>query len=342
MTVRASPQIMVQPATQSPRPLTEVSARTRRLPALEGLRAFEVASRHLSFTDAAAELFVTQGAVSQRIKALEHELGVTLFRRSARGLSLTREGERLSHGVRTGLGHIADAVARLSAPADDGALTLSVLPSFAARWLIPRLHRLADRHPDLHVQVIAEPGLTDLHARRVHGALRFTRRPPLGLIATLLMHDTIAPVCSPGFLAHIGSVAEVGDLAHLPILHDLSTDGDGSGTDWRSWLAYVGHDGLRLPSGQGFSQADLTIEAAASGLGIALARTSLVLADFAANRLVRLPFPAMPTPYSYYLLHLPEMEGDPRLLQLREWLLAEAHQASSWLSTVDGRPDSGG
>lgn len=320
--------------------VTEVSARSRRLPSLDGLRAFEVASRHLSFTDAAAELFVTQGAVSQRIKALEHELGVTLFRRSARGLSLTREGERLLQGVRIGLSHISDAVARLSAPADDGALTLSVLPSFAARWLIPRLHRLAERHPDLHVQVLAESALTDLHERRVHGALRFTRQPPRGLIATLLMHDTVAPVCSPGFLAQIGLVAAIGDLEHLPILHDSSTEGDGSGTDWWSWLAYVGHDGLRLPSGQGFSQADLTIEAAASGLGIALARTSLVLADLTANRLVRLPFPAMPTPYSYYLLCLPEMEADPRIVQLREWLLAEAHEASPWLSAVDGHPKS--
>lgn len=304
--------------------MMDVSLAPRRLPSLDALRAFEVASRHLSFTSAAVELFVTQGAVSQRIRTLEHELGVTLFRRSARGLTLTREGERLAHGVRTGLGHIADAVARLSVSALDSALTLSVLPSFAVRWLIPRLHRLTERHPDLHIQVLAEPGLTDVHERRVQGTLRFTRQPPAGVIATLLMHDSVAPVCSPAFLAQWGPFAGVGDLERLPILHDSSTENDDSGTDWRSWLECVGHGGLRLRPGQSFSQADLTIEAAASGLGVALARTSLILADLAATRLVRLPFPVVPTPYSYYLLCLPEMEGDSRFIRLREWLLAEA------------------
>lgn len=304
--------------------MMDVSLAARRLPSLDALRAFEVASRHLSFTSAAAELFVTQGAVSQRIRTLENELGVTLFRRSARGLTLTREGERLSHGVRTGLGHIADAVARLSVSELDGTLALSVLPSFAVRWLIPRLHRLTEGHPDLHIQVLAEPGLTDLHERRVQGTLRFTRLPPSGVVATLLMHDSVAPVCSPAFLAQWGPVAGIGDLERLPILHDSSTANDDSGTDWRSWLEHVGHGGLRLPPGQGFSQADLTIEAAASGLGVALARTSLILADLAANRLVRLPFPVVPTPYSYYLLCLPEMEGDSRFVRMREWLLAEA------------------
>lgn len=302
----------------------DVSEQARRFPSLHGLRAFEVASRHLSFTSAAAELFVTQGAVSQRIKALENELGVTLFHRSARGLTLTREGEHLSRGIRTGLGHIAEAVARLGAAEGNDALILSVLPSFAVRWLIPRLPRLTEHHPGLHIEVLAESGLTDLHSRKVHAALRFAPQPPSGLIAVPLMHDTVSPACSPALVHGGASLEEVADLVRLPILYDSSAEQDASGTGWRSWLEYVGHGYVRLPAGQGFSQAHLTLQAAVNGLGVALARTNLILADLATDRLVRLPFPAMPTAYSYYLLCLPEMEGDSRFIRLREWLLAEA------------------
>ncbi len=328
---------MVPAESEKFRRMMEVSEQTRRLPSLDGLRAFEVASRHMSFTAAAAELFVTQGAVSQRIKALEHELGVPLFHRSARGLTLTREGEHLLHGVRTGLGYIADALARLSVADLDGALILSVLPSFAVRWLIPRLAHLTEHHPDLHIQVLAETELADLHSRKAHAALRFAPQPPPGLVALTLMHDTVSPVCSPSLLRGVGRLAEVADLARLPILYNSSAEDDGSGTGWRSWLEYVGHGHLRLPSGQGFSQADLTLQAAANGLGAALARTSLILGDLAAGRLVRLPFPVMPTPYSYYLLCLPEMEGNSRFIRLREWLLAEARAGEGRLSTVDAR-----
>jgi LysR family glycine cleavage system transcriptional activator len=291
---------------------------------LDGLRAFEVAARRLSFTEAAEELLVTQGAVSQRIKALERELGVLLFDRLARGLALTEEGERLAHSIRAGLEQIDRALAQVVRAKAEGPLILSVLPSFATRWLVPRLYRFTRRCPEIHVQVLSELALADLRSSRVHAALRFGGGDYPGLSTTTIMGDAVVPVCSPGLLAAGEPVRAPADLARLPILRDSSTEGDGSGTDWASWLAFVGASGLRLPEGQRFDQADLVIGAAASGLGVALARISLIGADLAANRLVRLPFPAMPTPYSYHLVSTHVMGRNPKLVALREWLLAEA------------------
>jgi LysR family glycine cleavage system transcriptional activator len=298
--------------------------RPRPVPPLDGLRAFEVAARRLSFTEAAEELLVTQGAVSQRIKALERELGVPLFDRLARGIVLTEAGERLADSIRPGLEQIDRALARVVRATAEGSLILSVLPSFATRWLVPRLYRFARRCPNIHVQVLSESALADLRSSRVHAALRFCGGDYPGLSTIRIMGDAVVPVCSPGLLRAGDPVRVVGDLARLPILRDSSTEGDGSGTDWASWLAFAGTSDLLLPDGQRFDQAGLVIEAAASGLGVALARISLIGADLAANRLVKLPFPAAPTPYSYYLVCPHEMKRNPKLVELREWLVAEA------------------
>ena len=309
----------------------EPGGRARRLPSLDGLRAFEVAARHLSFTEAAEELFVTQGAVSQRIKALEQELGFALFDRRVRGLALTPKGERLARGIRLGVGQIAEALAALDDAVSAGPLVLSVLPSFAGRWLIPRLAHLTAREPDIHVQVLADRRLADLSDRRIHAAIRFGPSPPPDLAATALMGDTIAPAWAPALLAQYGHVSRVADLAHLPILHDSSVEGDPSGTDWASWLNHIGAPDVRLPAGQRFSEPGLALEAAVNGLGIALARASLIGADLAAKRLVQLALPVVPSAYRYYLLCLPEMRNDPRLARFRDWLLAEiAADAAQW------------
>ena len=307
--------------------------RPRPVPPLDGLRAFEVASRRLSFTEAAEELLVTQGAVSQRIKALERELGVPLFDRLARGIALTEEGARLALSIRPGLEQIDRAVAQAVRAKGDGPLILSVLPSFATRWLVPRLHRFTRRWPDIHVQVLPEQALADLRSSRVHAAVRFGGGNYPGLSTIAIMGDAVVPVCSPALLGAGSPVRVVDDLMHLPILRDSSTEGDGSGTDWASWLASVGASDLRLPEGQRFDQADLLIEAAASGLGVALARISLIGADLAANRLVRLPFPAVPAPYSYYLVSAHEMKCNPKLVALRDWLLSEAEPISTAATT---------
>lgn len=298
------------------------------MPPLDGLRAFEVAARRLNFTEAAEELRVTQGAVSQRIKTLERELGVPLFRRLARGLELTEEGERLAEGVRLGLEQIERSLASVVPARAAGPLIVSVLPSFAARWLVPRLHRFARLHADTHLQVLSEQGLADLRSRKIHAALRFGGGQYPGLSTTTILRDTVIPVCSPSLLGTQRPVRVVADLTRLPILRDSSADVDDSGTGWPSWLRFVGAADLELPAGQQFSQADHVIEAAAGGLGVALARASLIGADLTLNRLVKLPLPAMPTTYAYHLVCCTDMRNDPRLQRFRSWLLWEAKAAA--------------
>ena len=242
-----------------------------RLPPLESLRIFAVAARHLSFTKAAGELNLTQSAVSHRVKALEEELGVILFNRLVRRLELTGAGAALAHTMRQAIHHIERGVAELDRTGGALRLSITMLPSVASRWFVPRLTRFRKRRPDIEVQVIAEPRLLDLRAEGIDLAIRFGRGLYPGYAVTELMPDWVFPVCSPEFLAS-RRVETIDQLIELPLLHDSATEGDGSASDWRSWLDHLGRPDVRSPSGQRFSEATLLIDATASGLGVALAR----------------------------------------------------------------------
>ena len=292
-----------------------------RLPSLDGLRAFEVAARRLNFTEAGLELCVTQGAVSQRIKALELELGAALFVRGKAGLALTPDGQRLARGVGEALERIRQA---LEGFGHHGArpLKVSVLPSFALCWMLPRLHRLATHSPATRVELLAEREVVDLRQGGIDLAVRFGAGNTVGYRSERLMEDSVVPVCAPALAPPHGAAFTVADLVRLPILHDSPADLDASGSDWASWLRRVGAGGVVLPPGQHFGQADLVIEAAARGLGVALARLSLVGDHLASGRLVRLPLPALPTAYAYHLVWRPET--DLATATLRAWLHDEA------------------
>lgn len=292
----------------------------RKVPSLNALRFFEVAARRLSFTEAADELCVTQGAVSQRIKALEAEFGELLFHRRKSGLALTLAGERLALGVR-------EAIERIQAALDGGdarprPLKVSVLPSFASCWLMPRLHRLAAQHPATCVELLAQGEVIDLQEADIDLAIRFGPGRYRGLDCQRMMGDSVVPVCAPGLYARHGEPRTPGDLARMPILYDSPTEQDGSCTDWASWLDQVGSAHVGLKPGQRFSQADLAIEASARGLGVALARVSLIGEYLAAGRLVRLPMPSVPTSYAYHLVW--RAETGVATEALRRWLLSEA------------------
>ena len=297
--------------------------RTRRtVPSLDGLRAFEVAARRLSFTEAGQELCVTQGAVSQRIKSLEAELGMALFHRHRTGLALTPPGIRLAEGVGAAMERIREALDALEGAHTSRPLKLSVLPSFALCWVVPRLHRLAERCPAIRVELLAQREVVDLRNSDIDLAVRFGPAPAAALPSTRLMGDSVMPVWSPALHAHHGDLRAPADLLGLPILYDSPTEHDESGSDWASWLTRVGCSGVVLPAGQHFSQADLTIEAAVQGLGVALARLSLVGAHLAAGRLLRLGMPALPTAYDYHLIWRPETRAATQAL--RAWLQDEA------------------
>jgi len=295
-----------------------------RLPPFDALYVFAVAARHLSFTAAATELHRTQSAVSHRIKALEREIGVLLFRRHIRGLELTRAGEVLAEKLNQAIMEISRTISDLDRTDEARRLRVTLLPSVASRWLLPRLPRFCQQYPQIQVQVIAEARVTDLRAEGIDLAIRFGPGRYRQLQATLLMKDRMLPVCNPQLIVGRHPIDTIDELLELPLLHDSAAEGDGSLSDWRSWLEQLGRAELSGHSGQRFSHAGLAIEAAVHGLGVALARLSLV-ADHLSSGALICPLPlTTSTAFAYYLVALPEVAALPTTVRFMEWLHQEA------------------
>jgi LysR family glycine cleavage system transcriptional activator len=295
-----------------------------RIPSLDALRIFAVAARHLSFTDAANELNLTQSAVSHRIRGLEDELGLALFERLTRRLELTPQGRVLARKIEQAIAEIDRSIVDLASFDDAAPLKVTMLPSVASHWLIPRLPRMRDRHPDLDVQVIADPRLADLRAEGVDLAIRFCRAPHPSYAATRLMGDRVVPVCAPELLRRSGPVTSIDALLGLPLLHDSATEADHSDSAWRTWLDHHGRRDAVCHAGQYFSEAGMMIDAAVLGLGVALARASLVADRLASGALVCPLKLTAPTAFSYFLLGLPEAAERPKVALFRSLLVAEA------------------
>jgi LysR family glycine cleavage system transcriptional activator len=294
----------------------------RRLPSLNALRAFEAAARHLSFTKAAEELHVTQAAISHQVKALEEQLGLQLFRRLNRRLLLTDPGQAYLSALTGAFDAIAEATERLAAAHSGGSLRVSTLPSMAAKWLLPRLSRFRERHPDIDVLVSATHGLADFRRDDVDLAIRYGKGDYPGLEAVFMMRDEIFVVCSPKLLEDGPPLHEPADLRRHTLLHDSTTEGERQ--HWGLWLETVGVTGVDPTRGPGFSDSNLVLEAAARGEGVALARRSLADGDLAGGRLV-VPFgPIIPARLSYYVV-FPKASGDmPKVQKFTQWLLDEA------------------
>jgi LysR family glycine cleavage system transcriptional activator len=289
----------------------------------------------LSFTAAAAELHRTQSAVSHRIKALEAQIGVPLFHRHARGLELTSAGHALARQVEQAMADITRTLTGLDRTGEVRQLRVTMLPSVASRWLMPRLSRLYQLHPDLQVQVIADARVLDLRAERIDLAIRFGGGRYSGHAATLLMGDRMLPVCSPRLLANRPAIATIESLFQLPLLHDSSAENDGSLSDWRSWLDQLGYPELSCRAGQRFSHAGLAIEGAVLGMGVTLGRLSLVT-DHLANGTLVCPLPlTTPTAYAYYLVTLPDTATLPNVVLFSEWLRAEAQEMTGMAAEID-------
>jgi LysR family glycine cleavage system transcriptional activator len=295
-----------------------------RLPPLDALHVFAVAARHLNFTTAAAELHRTQSAVSHRIKALEAELGVALFTRLTRRLELTSAGRALALHMNQSLAEIARIIAEFGNLEGKQRLRVTALPSVASRWLTPRLPRFFDLCPEIEVQVTAETRLLDLRDEGIDVAIRFGPGRYPRYSVSRLMTDRVLPVCSPEFLAQHPVISTIEELLSLPLVHDSAAESDESQSDWGSWLGRLGRDATLHLSGQRFSNADLSIEAAVRGIGVALGRFSLVADGMSAGTLVS-PLPiATSTAYSYYIVALPESALLRRVVPFCRWLRAEA------------------
>src|SRR5512141_996484 len=249
---------------------------TARLPSLNGLRAFEAAARHLSFTLAASELNVTQTAISHQIKRLEEELGVRLFVRQNRALTLTPQAMDYLPGIRAAFNDLRLATDRLLRKDDDHVLTVSTLASLAAKWLLPRLTSFQEEHLGIDVRITTSTNLVDFQRDDVDAAIRYGRGHWPGLRADWLMADELFPVCSPALLTGDKPLRCPEDLAGQTLLH---TSG-GYDDDWRLWLTAAGLPSSipKLP-GLTFDLILLTVQAAIDGAGVAMGRTSYVEAD---------------------------------------------------------------
>jgi LysR family glycine cleavage system transcriptional activator len=306
----------------------------RRLPPLNALRAFEAAARHLNFSRAADELSVTPGAVSQQIQNLEDYVGGALFKRTPKGLLLTDSAQMALPALREAFDRLAEAASLLTAAVDGRRLTVSVAPSFAAKWLVPRLGLFEEAHPLVDVWLSADMEVVDFASGEIDLAIRYgTGRYP-GLEVQRLLAETVIAVASPELIA-ANPLGDLSDLANHILLHDGSPDADDSCPDWTMWLAARGVKGVDGSRGPRFNQSSLVIEAAAGGRGVALAKRALAQADLDAGRLVA-PFQiATAVDFAYYVVH-PKAKGRlPQVKAFVAWITAQAAAHEAALLTID-------
>lgn len=298
---------------------------TTRLPPLELLVEFEAAARHLSFTKAAVERFVTQSAMSRRIKALEDDLGVPLFRRRHRALALTDEGQRLFETCTGLLAELRTTVARIRQPNQRQVLALTTTPGLASLWLIPRLPAFTQAHPGIDVRIDASFRRRDLRGDGIDVAIRYA---PAGSIdGTQLFAETVQPVCSPALLKRTKhGLRTPEDLRHFPLLQMLLPADAGMPTDWDPWLKAVRLTDLQPATTLSFNNYDEVILAAVAGQGVALGRSPLVDHLLAEHRLVAPFTSSLASPRAYYLVIDPMARSRPAVRALEQWLLEEARR----------------
>ncbi|HET9625815.1 MAG TPA: transcriptional regulator GcvA [Kofleriaceae bacterium] len=294
-----------------------------KLPSLNALRAFEAAGRHLSFTRAAEELFITQGAVSRHIRGLEDELGVELFTRKTRALELTPAGAAYLATVRQAFDLLLDATRALDARRRT--LTVSLLASFAVNWLVPRLGRFAARHPEIELALEPTTRPVDLLTEHVDVAIRYGSGGWPGLDSTKLLDEELFPVCSPAFLAAHPIVAPR-DVVALPLLHSSSE------LDWQLWLARVRLDLAAAARQRKLHDYNIVLQAAIAGQGVAIGRRFLVEERLADGSLVRPLADSVADQVGYYMLTAPGRRDDPSIAKLRTWLVAEARMSADHAS----------
>ncbi|HVO02266.1 MAG TPA: transcriptional regulator GcvA [Candidatus Cybelea sp.] len=299
--------------------------RTQRLPSLNGLKVFWAAARHGSFVKAAGELHVTASAVSLQVRQLEDELGTKLFERTARGLALTASGQRVLPDVASAFERLQQSFAAFNDADQVGStLTVSAAPSFATKWLLPRLNRFLAAHPEIEVSLKATVELADFERSEADLGIRYGRGNYPGLVTELLMREMMFPICSPDLLAGKAagrSTAEFLNAATL--LHDDSATQSDALPGWKMWLRAAGIETVDWRKGPHFDQSAFAIEAAASGLGVALAPAVLVEDDIASGRLVRLDGAELREPFSYYLVYPSDRSERSAVKSFRQWLFAE-------------------
>jgi DNA-binding transcriptional LysR family regulator len=289
-----------------------------RLPPLSSLRFFEAAGRHHSFKLAAAELNLTPGAVSHGIAGLEQALGVDLFVRGPRGLSLTPEGADFLPYVSEAFSLLAIGARRLPGGRTNRTISVSCAPTLASRWLLPRLHDFTRHWPTVSVTVDTSRRQVGFPVDGFDFAIRMSRAPVAGAAWTRLFGEQLVPVCGPAYRARLRDDAGNIDLRRATFIHVTSAS-----EDWRAWLDNRGIDGIDPAAGLRFDTIQLAFEAAIMGLGVALGRRPLVDSDLATGALVELSPHAMVAETAYWLVSSEAADHRPDLSGFKRWLLRE-------------------
>lgn len=297
---------------------------------LNALRAFEAAARHHSFSAAAEELNVTSAAVGQQVRALESWLGVPLFTRASSGttrLVMTDVARSALPDIREGFDRLRVGLARMKAASLSCDLTVTVSPAFAGKWLLPRLERFQQAHPQLDVLLNTNLKPLDFLAEHIDIGVRYGAGHWPGLTAVKLMDEDVFPVCSPHLAGlHQGELA-LEQLAGCTLIHDLSMAADPGFPSWRTWLDAVGQPDTDASHGLRINNSAAVVQAAIEGQGIALGRSVMVRDDLASGRLIR-PFGPLKSALAlaYYAVYRPECEGLAKVQAFRDWLLEQARQ----------------
>jgi LysR family transcriptional regulator, glycine cleavage system transcriptional activator len=299
----------------------------RRLPSLNALKAFEAAARSESFTRAAEELSVTQGAVSHQVKALEDTLVLKLFHRERQRLILTEAGRDYLAVVRDALDRIAVGTERLLQRQEGGVLTVSTSPDFAAKWLVNRLSRFAEKHPEIDLRVSATTHYVDFAREDVDVAIRHGDGNWPGLDVVRLYSERLFAVCSPKLVAGRNGLTKASDLLKFPLLRL---------EDAKNWTRLFEAAGVKATVGSGpiLNRASMLIDAAIDGQGIALARTALAAWDLVNGRLVRPIDVSLRMANTYWIVCPKAAAGVPKVAALRKWVLAEAAEDARRLKAL--------
>ena len=291
----------------------------RKLPPLNALRAFEASGRSMSFTAAARELLVTQGAVSRHVAGLEEWLGVQLVVRTQRGIELTERGAGYLRVLTGALDQIDYATRKLRDDPQDSMLRLKLPPTFAIRWLVPRLARFHSLHPNLEVQITSSHQTANFEREDVDVVIHSEQLDSVTPGYRRVLDEVLVPVCSPALLKRGPPLAAPRDLAAHALLSSLHR-----ASDWTTWLTAAGVADLTLAGGIQFDNAALAYQAAVDELGIVIAQQALVADDLRSGRLVA-PFALrVPLASAYCVAHHPDRGNTQRVSAFESWLFDEA------------------
>lgn len=304
-----------------------------RLPPTAALRAFESAARHLSYTRAADELHITQSAVSHQIRHMEQMWDLKLFARRGRSLVLTEAGQALAPVVRDFINRMSSKLKELRPGTDRASLRVSLLQSFAFKWLVPRLGQFSQKQPNINVWISTTDDVIDLGQSEVDVGIRLGRGGWTGLYEKLILREYVFPVCSPRFLKRVQPPESPEDLLRYPLLYRHATD---ICPRWRDWFKDAGVEVKSLPKGSKFPDTSMTVQAAIDDFGIALARSAHVQDDLAAGRLVKLFDVFSPSPVAYYLVCVKGREGESNIKAFHDWVCAEAEISQKEFDRVCG------